>query len=336
MKGGDEMKGWEKIEDRQPEVVRFLCNSYRKNRLVHAYILEGSKGVGKLFVAKNFAKMLLCESSDKICGTCRHCQMIENDGHVNVYHIRPDGNSIKKEQIQMLQTEFSKMAAEDCAKIYIIEDADKMSSSAGNSLLKFLEEPMANTYAIMLTDNKQKLLPTIRSRAVILSFKSLSNEDLTQKFVEAGLKQHASIISALTQNIDEGMSLAESEHFTELINLVLKTEDCLVKTKFDPSILLAQNQSLIKEKESQLLYLKLLMIYYEDILKMKIGKTKDLRYRMYSASLSASEQVNTTAMCLTKLRALMDAEKHLMANANVSLCFDQLFLEMKGGFIHAI
>ena len=114
------MRGFEKIQDRQSEVVRFLVNSYRKNRLVHAYILEGAKGVGKLFVAKNFAKMLLCESEDKICGTCRSCQMIENEGHVNVYVIRPEGNSIKKEQIQTLQSEFSKMAAENCAKIYII------------------------------------------------------------------------------------------------------------------------------------------------------------------------------------------------------------------------
>ena len=54
------MRGWEKVSDRQSEVVSILVNSYHKNRLVHAYILEGAKGVGKLFVAKNFAKMLLC------------------------------------------------------------------------------------------------------------------------------------------------------------------------------------------------------------------------------------------------------------------------------------
>ena len=53
-----DVKGWETIKDRQQEVVRFLINSYQKNRLVHAYILEGPKGVGKLFVAKNFAKLL--------------------------------------------------------------------------------------------------------------------------------------------------------------------------------------------------------------------------------------------------------------------------------------
>lgn len=326
------VRGWEKIQERQSEMVRFLVNSYRKNRLVHAYVLEGAKGVGKLSVAKNFAKMLLCESDDKICGTCRSCQMIDQDGHVNVYVIRKEGNNIKKEQIQTLQSEFSKMAAEDSAKVYIIEDADKMSVSAANSLLKFLEEPMKNTYALLLTENKQMLLPTIRSRAVVLSFKSLSQEELIEQYCEAGVNQYAAIVASLTQNLDEGILLAQSERLASLIDLVLKTEECFVKTKLDPSILLMQHQDLFKEKDSQFLYLKLFMIYYEDVLRMKLGKTDQLAFRIYSSSLSASEQVNTTTSCLNKLRAMLEAEKRLMANANMMLCLDQLFLEMKGGF----
>ena len=93
-----------------------------------------------------------------------------------------------------------------------------------------------------------------------------------------------------------------------------------------------QHQDLFKEKDSQFLYLKLFMIYYEDVLRMKLGKTDQLAFRIYSSSLSASEQVNTTTSCLNKLRAMLEAEKRLMANANMMLCLDQLFLEMKGGF----
>ena len=123
-----------------------------------------------------------------------------------------------------------------------------------------------------------------------------------------------------------------SPTIASLIELLLKTEDCFVKTKLDPSILFAQHQDLFKEKDSQLLYLKLFMIYYEDVLRMKLGKTEHLAFRMYPSSLAASEQVNTTTSCLNKLRALLEAEKRLMANANVMLCFDQLFIEMRGGF----
>ncbi|MEE1237136.1 MAG: DNA polymerase III subunit delta', partial [Turicibacter sp.] len=167
---------------------------------------------------------------------------------------------------------------------------------------------------------------------VILSFKSLPHEELIKQYCEAGVNQYAAIVAALTQNLDEGIDLAQSERLVSLIELLLKTEDCFVKTKLDPSILLAQHQELFKEKDSQLLYLKLFMIYYEDVLRMKLGKTEHLAFRMYPSSLAASEQVNTTTSCLNKLRALLEAEKRLMANANVMLCFDQLFIEMRGGF----
>ena len=60
--------GWERFLEDQSKITRFIVNSYLKNRLVHAYILEGAKGIGKLSFAKNFAKMLLCESDDRICG----------------------------------------------------------------------------------------------------------------------------------------------------------------------------------------------------------------------------------------------------------------------------
>ena len=324
------MKGWNSIEENQAPLVKFLVNSYKKNRLVHAYILEGPKGVGKLSVAKNFAKMLLCESDEKICGECRHCQMIENDGHVNVIHIKPEGQSIKKEQIQYLQTEFSKKAAEDCAKIYIIEDADKMSTSASNSLLKFLEEPKGETYALLLTQNKEKLLPTIRSRAVSLTCQPLKGDRLINQFEEAGIEKYTTLVSALTQNVEEAKALSESDHFADLVDLVLKTEECFVKTKFDPSILIAQRQNLIKESGAALNYLKLYIIYYRDVISLKINSLEGLSFRNYQTHLTMSQEANTLNDCVMKLQKLMKAEQRLNSNANVLLCFDQLFLEMKG------
>jgi len=330
------MKGWEFVEKQQPNIVKFLVNSYEKKRLVHAYILEGPRGVGKGAVAKNFAKMILCESEDKICGQCRHCQMIENEGHVNVFRVIPEGQSIRKEQIQALQTEFSKKAAEDCAKIYIIEDADKMSVSASNSLLKFLEEPLSEAYALLLTQNKEKLLPTIRSRAVCLSFKGLMSEDLIKQYEEAGIVKYTSLVAALTQNIYEAKELSESENFASMIDLILKTEECFVKTNFDPSVLIAQYQHLLKEPGASLRYLKLYMTYYRDILNLKIGKVDNLSYRNYQNYLTISEKVNTQNDCVRKLQKIMEAERRLLSNANALLCFDQLFLEMKGSTVYAI
>ena len=330
------MKGWDFIEGYQANLVKFLVNSYKKNRLVHAYIFEGPKGIGKLSVAKNFAKMILCESDEKICGQCRHCQMIEIDGHVNVIYIRPEGQSIKKEQIQYLQTELSKKAAEDCAKIYIIEDADKMSISASNSLLKFLEEPESETYAILLTQNKEKILPTIQSRAVTLSFQALKREELIKQYELAGIEKHISIVASLTQNVDDAKSISESEDFLSLVELVLKTEECFVKTRFDPSILLAQHQNLLKEPGAALKYIKLYMIYYKDVMNLKINKQESLSFHKYQNYLTMSQNMNSISDCVRKLQKLMEAEQRLNSNANVLLCFDQLFIEMKGSTINAI
>lgn len=330
------MEGWEFIEKNQANVVKFLVNSYRKNRLVHAYILEGPEGVGKLSVAKHFAKMLLCESDEEICHCCRPCQLIENDGHANVFHLVPDGQSIKKEQIQYLQTEFSKKAVENSAKIYIIEEADKMSVSASNSLLKFLEEPVAETYALLLTQNKEKIIPTIRSRAATLAFLPVEVEVLIAKYKEAGISKNINLVAALTQNIQEAKALSESESLTLMVELVLKTEECLIKTGFDPAILMVQNQDLMKELGTALRYLKLYMIYYRDVLSLKLGKQNKLSYSGYMDYLNMSQEANTLDDCISKLKKLMEAERRLLANANVLLCFEQLFLEMKGSFVYAI
>lgn len=323
--------GWERFLEDQSKITRFIVNSYLNNRLVHAYILEGAKGIGKLSFAKNFAKMLLCESDDRICGSCRSCQLIESEKHVNVYMIRPEGNSIKKEQIQALQAEFSKKAAENAPKVYIIEDAEKMSVSAANSLLKFLEEPMKNTYALLLTENKEMLLPTIRSRAVVLTFTPMSREKLIEQYKSVGIHQYASILASLTQSLNEGIRWSESEQFSSVVSLVLKTEECLLKMKMDPSIILIQNPEIFKNREFQLLYLNLLIIYYKDVLKIKLGKNDDLSFEAYKTSLCESSEVNTISDCLRKIQIILDTEKRLRANANVVLCFDQLFLRMKGG-----
>jgi len=325
------MSKWGGLSHSQPEVLHFLTNSHNKGRLVHAYIFEGPTGVGKLSLAKGFAKMVLCQSETEFCDGCRHCDMVNSGGHINVIHIVPDGQSIKKEQIQSLQQEFSKMAAEATAKVYIIEDADKMSISASNSLLKFLEEPAANTYALLLTQNSEKLLPTIRSRSVTLSMKPLSKERLLDVFREAGLGKYAPLTATLTQNLDEAQALVGSENFLQLVSVLLKVEEAMQKTGFDPTIVIAQHQSALKEAGAVSTFLRLYTIFYRDILALKLNLEEVSAFSFQPDVLENSKGTNEVKDCIRKLKALMDAERRLTANANTALMFDQLFLEMKGG-----
>ena len=84
-----------------------------------------------------------------------NCKRISSGNHPDVHLIERDGLSIKKEQIKSLQEEFSKKSVEANRKVYMIADADKMSVGAANSLLKFLEEPAADTVAILMTEQVQ-------------------------------------------------------------------------------------------------------------------------------------------------------------------------------------
>lgn len=315
--------------NRQLAVRRFLKNSYLKKRLVHAYIFEGEKGAGKLSLAKDFAKMIICQSGEGTCGRCHDCKAIEDGNHVNVIRISPEGKTIRKEQIQRLQHEFSKTAAVTAAKIYIIEAADSMSISASNSLLKFLEEPAEDTYALLLTENSETLLPTIRSRSVTLKLKSLSQEELQLKYKDAGIGKYSALMAALTQNIDEAKTWSASKELHSLAELVVKIENALMSTRQDPSIVIAQNQALFKEVGNSQLFLRLYQIFYRDVLLGSLESGRVPAFSFQHEALLASIQKNQIGDCVRKLKAIMEAQRRLAANANMMLTFDWLFLEIK-------
>ena len=143
----------------------FLQKSYQQERLVHAYLFFGGNLLDMVETAKGFAKLVLAADATT-------SSLIDAEEHANVITIRPDGKNIKKEQIIFLKDEIAKKSVENRAKIYIIEDADKMSLTAANSLLKFLEEPAPDVYIILIAPSREVLLPTLLSRCVSLGFKS--------------------------------------------------------------------------------------------------------------------------------------------------------------------
>src|SRR5699024_10257168 len=97
--------------------------------------------------------------------------------------------SIKNEQIDYLRKEFSYSSLESTRKIYIIDDAQTLTNQAANRLLKFLEEPLIETTAILLTDNVQAIIPTIRSRCQLIDLNPLDTTVLQDKMMESNLSK---------------------------------------------------------------------------------------------------------------------------------------------------
>ena len=170
------------ITERQPFLTKYFAKLIRENKLVHAYLLSGAEGTGKIELAPWIAKGIFCLNSQNgvPCLKCSECNRIENNNHPDVVTIMPDGLSIKVEQIRYLKSEFNKSGVESDRKVFIIQDAQKMSIGAANSLLKFLEEPSGNITAFLLTSEPQKLLPTIISRCQEVEMQQLTSGQLEQ------------------------------------------------------------------------------------------------------------------------------------------------------------
>ena len=186
---------------------------------------EGIKGTGKREIGLFFSKALYCENlidGFRPCGECHSCKRIDSGNHPDIHMIEPDGASIKKEQIANLQLEFAKKSVESNRKFYMIVHADKMTTNAANSLLKFLEEPQAQTTAILITEQMQKILPTILSRCQHIPFQPIPKHELVQMLIEKGVKaERAPLLANLTNNIDEALHLKDDEWFLQARKLVL-------------------------------------------------------------------------------------------------------------------
>ena len=181
-----------------------LQRALRNNSLPHAYIFYGPGGVGKRTLALILAKSLNClKLKDDCCDRCRSCYKIDQGLHPDVRLLLPGGKvSISIEQMrgEIRRTIYLK-PLEGKRRVYIIDEAEKMTPEAANSLLKTLEEPPPAALLILLTTSYPSLLPTIRSRCQALRFSSISREKIREFLIKrCGYSgEKASYVSELSE-----------------------------------------------------------------------------------------------------------------------------------------
>ncbi|WP_281280948.1 DNA polymerase III subunit delta' [Robertmurraya kyonggiensis] len=327
---------WETLEEMQPNVLKMLKNSIQKGRLAHAYLFEGMRGTGKKEISLLLSKSLFCTNPIEgyiPCETCHNCKRINSGNHPDIHVVEPDGASIKKHQIQSLQEEFSKTGVESKRKVYTIVHADRMTVNAANSLLKFLEEPTAETTAILLTEQAQQILPTILSRCQIVTFKHLSPDHLIQKLIEKGVSEKkAPIIAQLTNNLDEGLLLSNDEWFAQAQSIVVKLYEVLRKNPLEALVALQENWFLhFKEKEQIDQGLDLVLLILKDLLYIQLGKQNQAVYLDESSRLEQFALQTSGQRLAHQMTAVLDAKRKLHANMNPQLLMEQLVLELQEG-----
>ena len=149
----------------QTHVSRTLKNAVAQNRLAHAYLFVGPRGVGKTSTARILAKSLNCVKGPTItpCGVCDNCREIAGGNSLDVIEIDGASNN-SVEDVRQLRENVRYAPAKGRYKIYLIDEVHMLSSAAFNALLKTLEEPPEHVKFIFATTEPQKVLPTILSR----------------------------------------------------------------------------------------------------------------------------------------------------------------------------
>lgn len=328
------MKTWGEAEKIQPLASKIITNSILKNRLSHAYLLQGEKGSGKKSIALLLAKVLYCEKgSVEPCNKCLSCSRIASGNHPDVHWIAPQEQSIKKEQVAYLQKEFTYSGLESNRKVYIIEEADTLTTNAANRILKFLEEPDVQATAILLTANSGSILSTIRSRCQVIDLKPLDSEALQTRLQEDhGLTPNeASILSAITNSIDEALELSEDAWFAQARKLMIQLMEVFINNTASAYLFIHSDwMPHFKDREKQLLGLDLLLLSFRDILYYHIGNQQNMVVhsgddpKLEKGVLRFSEDD-----LLVILQAALKAKQKLKQHVHPTLVMEQLTLQIK-------
>jgi len=174
----------------QDHVTRTLMNAIKNNRLAHAYLFSGPRGVGKTTVARIFAKAINCEKGEPgtPCNKCPSCVQITEGTSVDVQEI--DGASNRRiEEIRELRENIKYLPSSSRYKIYIIDEVHMLTKEAFNALLKTLEEPPAHAIFILATTEVEKLPDTIVSRCQSFTFKKPDQKILKDAVVNIAKKE---------------------------------------------------------------------------------------------------------------------------------------------------
>ena len=291
------------------KIKQILTKAIETNNILHSYIFLGQEGIGKKLFAKEFAKMCLCNTKKNNC-TCKSCISFNTENNTDFNIICPQDNkkektnnvtaTIKIEQIREMVNKILEKPIISDRKVYIIDDADKMTTEAQNCLLKTLEEPPSYVTIILIGANEEKFLNTIKSRCTKINFQNIQDSVLkTYLETNCDMKNITdTMLKIYNGSIKKALELkGKEEKFIEIENMIKSIEN-------ENIVKILNKGKIIYEEQSEIINI----LEYINIVLYEIGKN-NLKY------LNCIQKVN-------------NAINNIKRNCNIEMNIDNLLIEI--------
>ncbi|WEV70494.1 DNA polymerase III subunit delta [Lactobacillus sp. ESL0785] len=183
----------------------FLARAFTRKQLAHSYLFVAGDEEQAVNTAYWLACLFNCTGEKRPDGTCQNCRQIISGNHPDVLLVTTEGKqSLGIDQIRPLKEELAKSPVQSSCRFFIINEAQKLTLSAANALLNLLEEPVAPVVTVLITNNADQILPTVRSRTQIINFNNAEQvDDKTSLLIQNGFTNDEIAELNDTRNLDQ-------------------------------------------------------------------------------------------------------------------------------------
>lgn len=331
MPGFNDIVGHEKLK-------QHLQAAITHNKVSHAYIINGEQGSGKKLVASVFAQTLQCENPKhdgtgvSPCGVCKSCLQAESMNQPDIIWVTHEKYSIGVDDIRtQVNNDIGIMPYSSPYKVYIINEAEKMTEQAQNAILKTIEEPPEYGIILLLTDSTSHVLNTILSRCVLLDLKAVKEDEIVRYLVtKYSIPDYAAKLAAQFSqgNIGKAIRYGTTSDFMQV------KEDVLHVLKYIDEMEISEIIDAIKKLSEHKLQVNdcidFMQLWYRDVLMLKVTNDPNMllfkeEYHFLSqqAKRRGYEEVEII------MKAMDKAKVRLNANVNFELAIELMLLTLK-------
>ncbi len=320
------------------QAIQFLQNSIEQEKLAHAYLFYGSKGLGKKMIANYFASSIFCTSVDKKpCGQCKYCRLVAKNSYLDLYTLGKDDQELSVENVREFMHSLQMANIYSNKKIAIIYNVEKINIFGANALLKTLEEPPANTIIILLADNINLLPATVISRCQPIKFQALKKEEMEEwisKFdFDESERQTIMNLSFGKPGLALQLMQENLDPWKKNCNFIIKL---LSSNTFNIMQIIEKWFALLKKENPEArvsdlgqntkVYIDYLEVMMRDLLWIKLDKP--IVNQVFKSELNNISSSYSSEQLLQNLTRLTDYKQKLNNNVNPQLLWENIFLNL--------